>query len=358
MKHEDRSRQIGPIRPLLAACGVFVTLSLAVPGLAQQVANGPSSKTVTAKSPAAEDAESPSNTLASTPLSPFLPAFASQRPAARASAKEEGSPKSNTPSQQGVKVHGHWVLQVKNPDGTLGDRREFDNSLVTTNNSGNENAGSSLMVAMLSGNVAVGAPGIGFIQGPPAALGSGGIPDACITVSNDTAPAGVSCFVFTTGASGWGENNTEFGGTQGINIITIGLQSQASFLGTNPNVLSPAIVLSGNYTVPAGLTLISAVQSLWGLCAPVSAAYLNSPIQGNLVGPLRFSSSVLEGTATFGNADESSKTCSSGATSVPSAGQGGDNSVLGALTGTLVTPSAMAVTPGQIVQVSVTITFS
>jgi hypothetical protein len=36
-------------------------------------------------------------------------------------------------SQEGVKVHGHWVIDVKNPDGTLAQHREFENSLSNPN---------------------------------------------------------------------------------------------------------------------------------------------------------------------------------------------------------------------------------
>ena len=29
-----------------------------------------------------------------------------------------------------IKIHGHWVIEVRNPDGTVADRREFDNALT------------------------------------------------------------------------------------------------------------------------------------------------------------------------------------------------------------------------------------
>jgi hypothetical protein len=32
---------------------------------------------------------------------------------------------------EGISVHGHWTIEVKNPDGTLAERREFDNALAT-----------------------------------------------------------------------------------------------------------------------------------------------------------------------------------------------------------------------------------
>ena len=33
---------------------------------------------------------------------------------------------------EGIKVHGHWVLEIKNTDGSLASRHEFENALVTT----------------------------------------------------------------------------------------------------------------------------------------------------------------------------------------------------------------------------------
>jgi hypothetical protein len=30
---------------------------------------------------------------------------------------------------EGIKVHGHWIIDVRNPDGTLATHREFENSL-------------------------------------------------------------------------------------------------------------------------------------------------------------------------------------------------------------------------------------
>jgi len=49
-------------------------------------------------------------------LGMLLPAFASQSLA-------QGP-------QEGIKVHGHWVIDVRNPDGTLASHAEFENSLM------------------------------------------------------------------------------------------------------------------------------------------------------------------------------------------------------------------------------------
>jgi hypothetical protein len=32
--------------------------------------------------------------------------------------------------QQGIQVRGHWIIEVRDPDGTLADRREFENALT------------------------------------------------------------------------------------------------------------------------------------------------------------------------------------------------------------------------------------
>jgi hypothetical protein len=35
-------------------------------------------------------------------------------------------------SHEGITVHGHWIIEVKNPDGKVANRVEFENSLCTT----------------------------------------------------------------------------------------------------------------------------------------------------------------------------------------------------------------------------------
>ncbi len=46
---------------------------------------------------------------------------------------------------EGIKVHGHWVIEVKNRDGSLAARREFENSLITTS----LNNGGQMLAALL-----------------------------------------------------------------------------------------------------------------------------------------------------------------------------------------------------------------
>ncbi len=66
-------------------------------------------------------------------------AAASATPAAKAGPSKGGN-------REGIKVHGHWVIEVKNPDGTVTARREFENSLVI---SGGLSDGAALLAGLL-----------------------------------------------------------------------------------------------------------------------------------------------------------------------------------------------------------------
>lgn len=49
-----------------------------------------------------------------------------------APASEASSPEPQDGTAEGIAVHGHWVIEVRDPDGTLAERREFENALVPT----------------------------------------------------------------------------------------------------------------------------------------------------------------------------------------------------------------------------------
>ena len=70
----------------------------------------------------------------------------SHDPAALASANWAGmmgGEKGDSATHQGVKVHGHWVIDVKNPDGTIAQHRDFENSL--------ESSAQGYLVGLMSG---------------------------------------------------------------------------------------------------------------------------------------------------------------------------------------------------------------
>jgi hypothetical protein len=58
-------------------------------------------------------------------------------PAAKSAQNRQNPSPAKTASRggisTGIKVHGHWVIDVKNPDGTVVQHRDFENSLATNN---------------------------------------------------------------------------------------------------------------------------------------------------------------------------------------------------------------------------------
>jgi hypothetical protein len=59
---------------------------------------------------------------------------------------------------EGVLVHGHWTIEVRNTDGTLAERREFDNSLMP--------GGKALLVKLLARQSSMGGWDIRLIGSP------------------------------------------------------------------------------------------------------------------------------------------------------------------------------------------------
>ena len=59
------------------------------------------------------------------------------------------SPNSNSDNQnEGIEVHGHWTIEVRNPDGSLVDSHEFENAL--------ENSGKERLAEFLAREYSVG----------------------------------------------------------------------------------------------------------------------------------------------------------------------------------------------------------
>jgi len=50
--------------------------------------------------------------------------------------------------REGIKVHGHWTIEIHNPDGTLADRREFENSL-------SQSTGAQILAGLLNNTGAI-----------------------------------------------------------------------------------------------------------------------------------------------------------------------------------------------------------
>jgi hypothetical protein len=81
---------------------------------------------------------------------------------------------------EGIKVHGHWTIEVREPDGTLVSRREFENSL--------QGAGPTILAELLA---KVGTISYWKISMPDNLCRRGtGAPDWCEVVEPGTPPTG------------------------------------------------------------------------------------------------------------------------------------------------------------------------
>src|SRR2546423_15522419 len=62
-------------------------------------------------------------------ITPNVSAQTQSKPAKSRATQPEASP--GRGQQEGIKVHGHWTIEVRNPDGTLVTHREFENALTS-----------------------------------------------------------------------------------------------------------------------------------------------------------------------------------------------------------------------------------
>jgi hypothetical protein len=258
--------------------------------------------------------------------------WAQQGAAAAPAAKADGNPKAETetepqkPGGEGVKIHGHWVIDLKSPDGKLVDHREFENSLTTLQGPGSGITGDQLLTALLSGNAAPAPPGVAFIYAPHP-INSDQSQQCGLGAA---APAINPCHILTVAGSPlitykW----------TGASIASPGLHFEASFAQGSVNW-----VLFGNLTVSAneGYGLAS-VGTILPLCiAPGASFYPGSP------------GSSFTGIAGEDSGPTSAVNCST----LAQAGL----VVNGMLTFANIPNGPMTVTAGQVISVTVTISFS
>jgi hypothetical protein len=206
-------------------------------------------------------------------------------PTVKPEAEEGGVARPAKAGGEGIKVHGHWMIDLRNPDGKLVEHRDFYNSLVT---GGGTLSGDQILAALITGDATPGGLAVAFISGPTTTAGID-VSSFCNSLTTASgpgtgglsaaSPAGISCFGFLNSAY-------QAIGTSLTNPSQLWRQSQS---GLSMNVsFSPSvnIVLSGNFTVPTALgTLgtVNAVQTYAALCVS-----LNSVTSSTGFGGFRF----------------------------------------------------------------------
>jgi hypothetical protein len=83
---------------------------------------------------------------------------------------------------EGIKVHGHWTITVRDPDGGIVSRRDFENALISDDYGGN-----GLLAALLTRNVTTGLWTV--------SLNASTGPSACVVVGGDGDGTPVPCEV-------------------------------------------------------------------------------------------------------------------------------------------------------------------
>jgi hypothetical protein len=191
----------------------------------------------------------------SAPL-PTLPAApANAAPAAQAGTPAAQSEPQRGGNHEGIKVHGHWTIEVKNPDGKLVSHTEFENSLVS---SGTTTLSSLLLGESSTGGYEVILTGASVESGPCPAIASGAT--ACYLVGSLVSPL----------PAAFGDINTECGGTGFTNQITA----------TGPCFPLTASAVSGGIAV-SGTAVASTTMSIAGVSfEPLTCGAGGAPAQG------------------------------------------------------------------------------
>lgn len=94
---------------------------------------------------------------------------------------------------QGLKLHGHWSITIKNPDGTVASHNEFENSLT--------GGGPAAILSLISGQATPSDIMIGLadVGGTPPCVSSGGICGIVRILTDEPADSNCQSFYCVTG---------------------------------------------------------------------------------------------------------------------------------------------------------------
>jgi hypothetical protein len=244
MKTNGKHKLLGKIarRGLLLAALLALVLICATAGRAQSSATTASAQDVKlAATPAVASQSSTAVAKSETPPA-RAPELAQEKPPARG-------------QQEGIKVHGHWTIEVRNPNGSIDKHVEFENGLCLSTGGGGFVAGNSgfsggdFVIATILTNVLVPGGWEIFLGSPTIPTGSSPGPACSFT------PA------FTLVQSNSGLAN----GCQSPCFASLGAPTLNNNGGDN------VITLTGQFTVPSGSgnTQITAVGTAIAFCSAI-----------------------------------------------------------------------------------------
>jgi hypothetical protein len=202
-----------------------------------------------------------------------------------AGSSEAGSQKTASGMNQNMKMHGHWTIDIKNPDGTLVQHHEFENSI--------QYDGQNYLVGLMSGYGAAGPWEIYFTSAGATASTSpcntGTYPYCAIVYSTTAQPGLFVCNGFYTCATGLTITPT-FGVGPTLTLagsIAATQNGSIGFVGTGMNACGGAAGSSGYPTAISTVTpaaCYTSTTSTFGGTATLTT--LGSPIsvaQGQII---------------------------------------------------------------------------
>ena len=205
--------------------------------------------------------------------SPAVPAAAPAKAAPSAQAAQPAAPAKRQPggTHESIKVHGHWMIEVRSPDGKLVSHTEFENALQ----SGGQQALAALLWGYTPGDWAV------FLDGAP---GDSQLP---CTSSLTSGPA--PCEMVVSGSRF--ASNCAGGLPAGLSTAqcfpTLEVTSDVNRNSTNIAFTGTVIASS------AGVITINDVQTFLTLCGPSSTPAVCASSNGNPVEVYEFTAAPL-----------------------------------------------------------------
>ncbi|MGA8021835.1 MAG: hypothetical protein WB990_02590, partial [Candidatus Acidiferrales bacterium] len=260
--------------------------------------------------------------------------------AAKIAANPEAAPAPSGGMNTGVKIHGHWKIVVRNPDGTVATRRDFENSL--------DLGGINLLPNLLAGGVTPGAWAIAL--GAQTAGNTGpcsGTTFQLYATSNVPASSSGNCFI--------GEPTGIYAATCASPLCSPNLSVTVLPFGYTVSPATGAVFtlrgglqLTGSAMATSGGT-IDTVASLLIVCQPMASRGVVYPL--SLADPSSCISSATlgeprsyDGNGVFPSASQFGLTFSS--------------TILNGASATSTPPAPVQVVANQTIQVTVVFTFN
>jgi hypothetical protein len=212
------------------------------------------------------------------------------------------------PSHEGIQLHGHWTIDVKNPDGTLVKHNTFENQL--------QYDGTQYLTALLSGYSVAGDYAIYFTNATATPTSS--------ATTNVVCPAPASTMYSTFPYCSIVQNTTTQPGLFHCQhyVCVSGLTATPTF---GSGVGLPNFTLAGSITAPQAGAVVNVYVGFAGCNIVSNTTPLPTPSGPATITPVACEASIT-------------------------------NSYGGTMSGTTITP--ITVVAGQIIQITVTYTFS